>query len=40
MIYLNQILMNLYLEEELVSISVWPEISYLAVYKLNSDHFH
>ena len=39
MIYLNQILMNPYREEELVSVSlsVWPEISYLA--NLISDNF-
>ena len=32
--------MNLYLEEESVSISVWPEISYPAIYKLINDNFH
>ena len=37
MIYLYQILTNLYLEEELVSVSVWPELLYLA--NLISDNF-
>ena len=37
MIYFTQILMNLYLEEESVSILVRPEIAYLA--KLISDNF-
>ena len=37
MIYLNRILTNPYLEEESVSVSVWPEILYLA--KLIGDHF-